>query len=420
MNPPILFFDDLDKDLDTAFIHSLLPYLSSLNKTIVIVLHHPTTRMLTHVDDLCLLASDGRCLYMGPIDQALSVFHIQCPIDVSPGDFYLEQANNARPTNPVVKSVACQMILQQQLHVIRTSRSFASRAPYAARRSPAMNIFQQIFWLVWRSIKPRKEKHLSFLLLQSLFFAVLYGLLDLGIQRTFFTQTAPQNVAGVLFRTLVMVTRICSLVSLSQLPIDYRVLERESKEQRLYSITTFYISKFLVDIALFSTIVLTLTSIVVILTDFRYFLWLCAIELMATLCSVALVSLLSVLLDDREYLFFVWMPLSQILMVVSGIFINTRSIPFVFKWIPYVSFYYYSFSLLMLSQWSDVNHISCSTKWRNSTTTACYLNGDHVLQQFNVDRADQSLYWILLATLTITFHLLAYVILQIRLKRWLF
>lgn len=416
-NPSILFFDDFDKNLDTSFIHSFLPYLRSLNKTIIVVLHQPTVRMLNYVDDLCLFASYGRCIYMGPSDQALSIFHIQCPVEFSPGDFYLEQATNSRPTNPVVKSVHCQTILQQQLHVIRTSRSFSSKIVYTARRSPATHVFQQIYWLVWRSIKPRDWKHLLFFLLQFFSIAMIYGLIDLGIERTVLTQTSPQNIAGILFRMLAMITRICSLIVLSKSSIDYRVLQRESKEQRLYSITSYYLSKLLVDIPLFALIVVLFTGIVVLLTGLQHFLLLCTIEMIVSLCSAALASFLLALLDNRKNLFFVWAPLSQILMIYSGIFINTRSIPFLLKWIPYISFYYHGFSLSLLSQWYNVDHISCPMKFRNDTTTRCYSDGNDVLYQFHVDKKDQTLHWIMLIILTVTFHFLAYFILRLRLKR---
>jgi len=68
-------------------------------------------------------------------------------------------------------------------------------------------------------------------LAQSLVIAIIYGLLDLGLELGLLTQTTVQNIAALLFRVLTIVTRVCSLLVIPTSPIDHNLLERESKQQ---------------------------------------------------------------------------------------------------------------------------------------------------------------------------------------------
>jgi len=88
-------------------------------------------------------------------------------------------------------------------------------------------------------------------LAQSLVIAIIYGLLDLGLERGLLTQNTVQNVATLLFRVLTIVTRVYPLLVIPTSPIEHNLLERESKQQRLYSIAAYYTSKCLTDSTMF-------------------------------------------------------------------------------------------------------------------------------------------------------------------------
>ena len=416
-NPSILLIDDFDTGLDSHAALSLLAYLHSLKKTIVVVLHQPTTRMMTFVDDLYLLGANGRTLYMGPYERALSVFHVQCPMDISPADFFLQESANARPTNPVVRTMDCEAILQEQLMSIKTSSQYAAGLTYSASKSYPSNFFQQLYWLTWRSARARDKKILVHSLLQSFTIVLLYGLVDFGVERSFFAQTTVQNVAGLLVRLLITLTRVCSFLVLTSPPINHDVLQRESKQQRLYSIMTFYLSNCLLEIPVIILIVVVSLTITVLLTGLQHFFQLCAIFSIATLCSTALAGLITASVRDKEQRLLLWMPISQILSIVNGFYINTRSIPYVLKWIPYVSLYYHSFSLLLLSQWTDVKYIACATSHWNSTTTRCNNNGADVLFSFNVETNKNGSHWMMLFGLTALFHVLSCIVLKFQMRK---
>ena len=416
-NPSVLLIDDFNAGLDSRSAVSLLAHLRSLKKTIIVVLHQPTVRMMTYVDDLCLLESHGRTLYVGPCERALSVFHVKCPMNTNPTDFFLREAANARPTNPVVKTVICEAILQEQLLTIKSTTQFVTGMTYSASKSYASSFFQQIYWLTWRSLSKRGANGLIHPLLQSAAIALIYGFADFGVEHSVFTQTTVQDVAGLLVRLLVTITRVCSLLIIVSPSIDHDLLVRESTQQRWYSIAAFYVSKCFLEIPVFIVIVLFSVSITVIFTGLQQFFQLCAIFLLTTLCSTALSCLLAAMIHEKEPRLLLWMFISQILSIVNGFYINTRSIPFALKWVPYVSFYYYSFSLALLSQWNNVDHIACSTSHWNSTTMRCNNNGADVLFSFNVEKNKNGFYWMMLLGLTVVFHVLSYLVLRYKLRR---
>jgi hypothetical protein len=106
-------------------------------------------------------------------------------------------------------------------------------------------------------------------LAQSLVIAIIYFLLDLGLERGLLTQTTVQNVAVLLFRVLTIVTRVCSPLVIPTSHIDHNLLERESKQQRLYSIAAYYTSKCLTDSPMFIIMVFFFTTIGAVLPNLR-------------------------------------------------------------------------------------------------------------------------------------------------------
>lgn len=416
-NPSVLLIDDLNSGLDSHLVLSLINHIRSLQKTTIVVLHQPSVRIMNYIDDLCLLGLNGRCIYMGPYEQALPVFYVRCPVDINPADFFLEQAAQARPTNPVVKSIECEQILQKQLNEIKKFNDKNEEIIYIPKTSYYSNFFKQVYWLMWRSVSLRDLKRLSYLLAQSLIIALVYGLVDFNVERRLFTQTTVQDVAGLVFRILTIVTRVCSLMVIATYPIDHNLLERESKQLRLYSIGAYYISKCITDSPMFIIMIILFTVIVTLLTGMRHFIIQCGIFIVATLCSTALGYLVSSSMRSKEIRLIIWMPISQIYNTVSGYYVNTRSIPLILKWLQYTSVYYYSFSLSLITQWKDIDYISCKTAHWNATTNRCNNNGDDVLFSYNVDKYHEGIYWLELVALTVGFHLIAYIILLITLRR---
>jgi hypothetical protein len=150
----------------------------------------------------------------------------------------------------------------------------------------------------------------------------------------------------------------------------------------------------------------------------QHFLQVYSILTLAAVCSTSTAYLVSVLIRKREIRLILWICLSQILSTVAGYYVNTQSMSFVLQWIRYLSFYYYSFSLLLISQWSTVDHMICHGNVKNATISLCYEDtGDDVLNWFNISQSDSTVCWTMLATLLIVCHFISCFILRLKFKK---
>jgi len=100
-NPPIMFFDEPTSGLDSFSSLQVMTHLQSLaraGRTIIVVIHSPSSRLLELIDDLLLL-SGGRTIYNGTLDDLLPTFSaigLQCPQYYNRADFALEVACKER------------------------------------------------------------------------------------------------------------------------------------------------------------------------------------------------------------------------------------------------------------------------------------------------------------------------------------
>lgn len=96
--PPLLFLDEPTSGLDAAAAYhvvSIIRKLCGSNRTIVSVIHQPSSEVFDLFDCLCLLA-EGHRLFYGPANQAIAVFGaagLPCPAYRNPADHLLHAIN---------------------------------------------------------------------------------------------------------------------------------------------------------------------------------------------------------------------------------------------------------------------------------------------------------------------------------------
>uniref|UniRef100_A0A1B6IJC3 ABC transporter domain-containing protein n=1 Tax=Homalodisca liturata TaxID=320908 RepID=A0A1B6IJC3_9HEMI len=100
-NPPIMFCDEPTSGLDSFSSFQVMTHLQSLamgGRTIIVVIHSPSSRLLELIDDLFMLA-EGRCIYNGTLKDLLPTLEaigLQCPQYYNRADFALEVACKER------------------------------------------------------------------------------------------------------------------------------------------------------------------------------------------------------------------------------------------------------------------------------------------------------------------------------------
>ncbi|XP_058125814.1 ATP-binding cassette sub-family G member 4-like [Anopheles ziemanni] len=101
-NPPIILLDEPTSGLDSVAAMELINYVKTVaseGRTVVCVIHQPSSSLFQLFDDLYLLSA-GRCIYRGPLDsmvESLGEMGFQCPKYYNRADFALEVA--AKPSN---------------------------------------------------------------------------------------------------------------------------------------------------------------------------------------------------------------------------------------------------------------------------------------------------------------------------------
>ncbi|GAB0089477.1 ATP-binding cassette sub-family G member 1 [Sergentomyia squamirostris] len=103
-NPPIMIFDEPTSGLDSVSTVQVCTHLRSIahaGRTVICVIHQPSSHVLQLFDDLFIL-SGGHCLYNGPVDDIVPNFEeagFFCPQYYNRADFVLEVASHMRDGN---------------------------------------------------------------------------------------------------------------------------------------------------------------------------------------------------------------------------------------------------------------------------------------------------------------------------------
>lgn len=97
-NPSVMFFDEPTSGLDSVSSLQVIKHLRNLahdGRTVIIVVHQPSSSLLKLFDDLYIL-TNGNCIYNGPLDQMVNVFKragLNCPNYYNRADYALEVAS---------------------------------------------------------------------------------------------------------------------------------------------------------------------------------------------------------------------------------------------------------------------------------------------------------------------------------------
>uniref|UniRef100_A0A336KIY1 CSON011372 protein n=1 Tax=Culicoides sonorensis TaxID=179676 RepID=A0A336KIY1_CULSO len=97
-NPSVMFFDEPTSGLDSVSSLQVIKHLRSLaydGRTVIVVVHQPSSSLLQLFDDLYIL-TNGNCIYNGPLDEMVDVFKqvgFHCPNYYNRADYALEVAS---------------------------------------------------------------------------------------------------------------------------------------------------------------------------------------------------------------------------------------------------------------------------------------------------------------------------------------
>ncbi|CAF1134292.1 unnamed protein product, partial [Didymodactylos carnosus] len=278
-DPQLLIIDEPTSGLDSHLAKSIVYTIKKLalsGKTIITVIHQPTSEIYSAIDSICLLVG-GKQAYFGVRDSAIDMFSSlgrQCPNDYNPAEYYLTQLASATSSNGDGKKDnsefvdKCIRAFQQSTYnqLLMGTITDIKQIPYnelsfamkynefissESQKESELdsNFFRQMKWLLWRAFKSgaRDPVRTTSLLLRSLIPAMIVGIIYFQSAKT--PQTV-QNSNAIVHITLGTNCITNSFVVLATFPAAMKIFLRERK-RRLYNTGAYYLTKLIADLPFF-------------------------------------------------------------------------------------------------------------------------------------------------------------------------
>ncbi|BFY98580.1 hypothetical protein BsWGS_01620 [Bradybaena similaris] len=446
-NPPIFFCDEPTSSLDTFMAQSIVQTLQKMaakGRVILCTIHQPSSELFAMFNQVLLLA-EGRVAYMGTSQGALEFFNrnqFPCPRNFNPGDHYIltlaivpgKEEESRKRTKAIcdnyVDSNYRRTITEQIDQYIRESdmsdhvvlNEVTGESRYA---SPIVMQWTNLFWRSWTS-QYRDQMLFWTRLFQTVFMALILGLIyfDLDIN-----QKGVTDINGGLFIIVTNISFTNMFAVLTSFPEEMGIAMREYGSA-LYRIDSYFFTKTISELPLFCMVTVLFVSVtywMMGLNDtFEAFMVACAISLFAGVVSVNIGYLLSVITGDTTLALSVASPVIIPFMIFGGPFMNGDSTPDYFVWMDAISWFKYSYEIMMINQWEDLDYIACENKTIPVNATqdeicnaqkCLFSNGLEVLDYNSMDKDDVGKDLAILGAICAGVYFVTFVCLLIRAKR---
>eukprot|EP00116_Pleurobrachia_bachei_P004520 sb/3464782/ len=381
--------------LDTFMSEQLvgsLKHLTLKGRSILLTIHQPSAETFGLFDKVILL-KDGYTVYQGEPGLALPDF-VEAGA-VRPSDKYINPADYLLLSLSTEGDELLERISRHSRHLMYERRCRGGEVPDG----------QQLSTLCWRESlslfrnKPRILTKCSEVGIVSLIFGFLYWQLPDDF-------SAVQTKLGLIF-ILLFYWNYSTYIGALQIELSDRERYRREVQSNAYSTSAYLLSTTLVRLGLDTLYTLVFYSVPYWMagldggvTNFLIFIF------VAWLSSRAAVSygyLISSISPSMKVAFAGHIPLLLPLFLTAGLFINVDTIPWYLKWCQYISFYYYSFEAMCVTQfYSEEPYPLCNGM-------SCPLNsGEDVLESLSFQ---ESSVWIkdipMLFVLLVAYRLLA-------------
>lgn len=411
-NPSLIFLDEPTTGLDTFTAMHLLTILKNLTKmgvTVVFSIHQPRSSIFFLFDTLLLLNGFGEEAYFGPAAEAMGFMQslgITTTRPDNPADFLLDSVSVVRaaeelniedfpfmPPRTQSQDIAAAFrstklaSINDQVVAIKKLYAADSKLPEAMSSPYFRSVGTQIVVVSSRSFlnKIRDPVATVVAIVVAIIFATLVGSIyfRLGLDHS-----GQQDRMGVLF-FLTMNTAFSNLGSLAMFLFDRSIYVREHRNG-MYRPSAYYVGKILQDVPLgiavnfvFSTIAYFMVGLQPTAEKFFFFFLICTLVMLNSYTLCMFISNIS----KNYQVANVIAPLVLVLYLLpSGFLINLNSIPIIWRWIKYISFFRYGFEALVINEFDGLT-FNCGIG--NSTVPGCISDGlDYVESFYGFQKSD--------------------------------
>jgi ATP-binding cassette subfamily G (WHITE) protein 2 len=434
----VLLLDEPTSGLDSSTAYQTLLTLRRLctdhNRTVICTIHQPHSNIYKLFDNIMLL-SKGRCIYNGPAESALDYFaDLGYPSEAhtNPADHMLDLISiDAR--SPDVEELSKKRMLALHaayLHssMCRDSHTIAKKVVEnydlsahslfsTGKRIATMKYFMTYHSLEWRRFLVLVSRNFTEMFRDTLplmlrFAAVVVMSVVLGL---FFWQLGTDQHSvfdrqGSLFFITVQQAATPIVITLTAFQLEKRLFQREHN-QGLFSAFTYYSAKVLCEVPLLILSPIIAVSIAYPMTGLQsegHHLSIAMLSLITGSFAAQAMGLLISNWSPNLHVANIVMPMVlSFMLLFSGLFVNSSSVPVFFGWIEYVNFMKFTFEMVAFT---DLNDLKFTCDGGTFPSDKCQINdGSQILQSMSmgdVSIADNIGY---IVALTILFHLLAFV-----------
>ncbi|GBB84166.1 hypothetical protein RclHR1_01080022 [Rhizophagus clarus] len=368
-DPSIILLDEPTSGLDSSLALELTKILKEFavkqKKTIIMVIHQPSSQVFETFDKLMLMA-DGHMVYFGEradVVDYLADQGFKCHPNFNPADYILELLNDNTIKQKLINAYAHKVrddptgkqIVEKYSLRSRTDNQLSNtvlNAPVTSERRWEATFLQQVSVLTERTFKQSRKVILSRVnLYQTIALAIICLVIWLQIP---FAESNISDRIGSIFFCGVFWSFHPMIGAVSSFPLDLVMLSKE-RQSRSYRLLSYYLSKQIAELPLVILSPLLFTIPVYwasnLLPDFGRFVAYLIVILLGTITSQSLGYFFGATLLNIQKSMTVSMVFMLASMLLGGFYI--KHLPTGLNWIKYLSFIKYLYSLLMQIQFDS-------------------------------------------------------------------
>ncbi|KAK8377184.1 hypothetical protein O3P69_013671 [Scylla paramamosain] len=379
-NPLLLLCDEPTSGLDSFMAQSVvnaMKKMTELGKTVIATIHQPSSEVFAMFDRLLLLA-EGRVAFMGTVQEAHLFFtrlEHPCPLNYNPGDHFiytLAIRGGMEEECRQFVSHACDSFRDGEGMEMRRYIDQAMKPPERGDGLAKINLpkspyraswFNQFAAMTRRATleQMRAPILLTVKLSQSLFFAIVFGLIYLDLGKDGITPTSVANISGVLFVFVTNMSFSNMFPVVTTFSAEMPLFLREHWNG-LYRTDVYFLTRNLVELPFFILSPFGFMAIAYYMVGLRpeaerFFMASFIIIIVANV-AVSYGYMISCLAKNYQTALVLSTPLTFPLLLFGGFYMKPGTIPPYLDWLSYLSWFKYSFEALSINQWKDFENIT--------------------------------------------------------------
>ncbi|KAK8742215.1 hypothetical protein OTU49_002182, partial [Cherax quadricarinatus] len=389
-NPLLLLCDEPTSGLDSFMARSVvkaMKRLTCLGKTVIATIHQPSSEVFAMFDSLLVLA-EGRVAFLGTVEDAHVFFtrmERPCPPNFNPGDHFIYSlavrsgveeecrqfithvCDSYRDGEGMEMDEKVNKAMEAPVHGDALANVKLPKSPYRASWS------NQFSAMLRRSvIELARDRALVIVkIFQSLFFAIVFGLIFFDLDKDGINLKSVRNISGVIFVFLTNMTFSNMFGVVTTFSAVMPLFLREHWNG-LYRTDIYFITRNLAELPIYiiapSGFIAISYYMVGLRAEVEYFFVHLAVIVLVANIAVSYGYMISCMAKNYQTAIVLSTPLTFPLLLFGGFYMKPGTVPVYFDWMSYLSWFKYSYEVLSINQWNGTE-ISGFNNETNETVT---------------------------------------------------